>query len=298
MLKMETAAMNENEQPLVSVVITAYNRPDYLRDSLGSVLQQTMHPLEIIVVDDCSPADLQSVVQSFAEPIHYLRMIRNGGANKARNAGVRHAKGKYIAFLDDDDIWLPHKLERQLSRLDNAIACLCGFEVLDTGKVFVRSLSEATEALLRKGNPYCGMSGLVCERNWLLDNPLDESLDNGQDWDIFVRLAQQAPIPYVAEALFLYRRGRHASITSSIKAMGPGEMERRLKVTYKHRAWLGESCFRRRVALTILGYIGNRKQPWKLVLLAVRKSGVLATISVLSEKFGNFMKRGGRVTSH
>ena len=290
--------MKEHTQPLISVVISAYNRPDYLQESLDSALRQTVQPLEIIVVDDCSPANLQSVVESFGGPAYYLRMARNGGANRARNAGVRHARGQYIAFLDDDDIWLPHKLERQLSQLGNVTACLSGFEVLDTGKVFVRPLSLITEDLLRKGNQYCGMSGLICERRWLLENPLDESLKNGQDWDIFVRLAQQAPIPYVPESLFLYRRGRHASITSNMKSLGPDEMEQRLKVTYKHRAWLGERYFRRRMALTILGYIGNRKQPWRLALLAIRKSGVLATISVLTEKLRNFMKRGGRVTSH
>lgn len=295
---METAIMMECEHPLVSIVITAYNRPDYLKIALDSALQQTAVSTEIIVVDDCSPTDLQSTVTSFDASIRYLRMERNGGANRARNHGVRQARGRYVAFLDDDDIWLPHKLERQLSRLTDATACLCGFEVLDTGMVFVRPVQQVTEDLLRQGNPYCGMSGLICKRGWLLDNPLDESLDNGQDWDIFVRLAQQAPIPYVTEALFLYRRGRHSSITSRIKTMGANEMERRLKVTYKHREWLGEYCFRRRLALTILGYIGNRRQPWKLVLLAIRKSGILATLSVLTEKFSNFMRRGGRVTSH
>lgn len=292
--------MNAKDQPLISVIIAAYNRPDYLRAAITSVLQQTFEPLEIIVTDDCSPTDLGAVIHAFDKPIQHRRMPRNGGANRARNAGVHAATGRYIAFLDDDDIWRPHKLERQLDHLqkNNAIACLCGFEVLDTGKVFVRDVAQVTEALLRKGNAYCGMSGLLCERRWLLDNPLDESLANGQDWDIFVRLAQYAPIPYVAENLFLYRRGRHASITSGTKAMGPEEIEKRLAVTYKHRAWLGESAFRRRVALTILGYIGHRKQPLRLLLLALRKSGLMATTTVMAEKLGHFVKRGGRLTSH
>lgn len=290
--------MNEAKLPLVSIVITAYNRPDYLQASLDSALSQTLRSCEIIVVDDCSPVDLQPVVAAFDAPIHYLRMERNGGANRARNRGVQLAKGKYVAFLDDDDIWLPHKLESQLAQIKDALACVCGFEVLDTGKLFVRSLTLVTEDILRKGNPYCGMSGLVCQREWLLENPLDESLANGQDWDIFVRLAQRSPFPYVAESLFFYRRGSHTSITSRVKSMGVEEMERRLRVTYKHRAWLGEYWFRHRLALSILGYIGNRKQPWKLVLLALRKSGIQATCSVLAEKFGNFMKRGGKVTSH
>lgn len=284
----------------VSVVIAAYNRPDYLQAAIESVLRQTCKPCEIIVADDHSPVDLAPVINAFNVPIQHLRMPRNSGANRARNAGIRAARGHYIAFLDDDDIWHPHKLERQLAYLQRSgsIACLCGFEVLDTGKIFVREVSRVTEDLLRKGNPYCGMSGLICQRDWLLANPLDEALANGQDWDIFVRLAQHGPIPYVQEALFLYRRGRHTSITSRTKAMGPEEVEQRLAVAYKHRAWLGEAYFRRRVALTILGYIGHRKQPLRLLLLALRRSGLQATVTVMAEKLAHFIKRGGRLTSH
>ena len=287
-----------NNIPLVTVVVTAFNRPDYLRLSVASALAQEGVDLEIIVVDDCSPTDLQPAVAEFSGPIRYHRLERNGGANRARNEGVRQARGRYVAFLDDDDIWLPHKLQRQLQYLQGATACICGFRLLEKDLVFVRPVDQVTAALLKWGNPYCGMSGLLCERQWLLDNPFDETLDNGQDWDMFVRLARQAPIRYVAEPLFHYRRGSHDSITTKVRQMRPADMERRLLVTYKHREWLGERMFRRRIAHTILGYLGTRNQPWKLVLMALRKSGPLATATVLSEKFSKFMRRGGRVSTH
>lgn len=288
----------ENKTPLITAVITAYNRPDYLQSSISSVLAQTIADVEIVVVDDCSPTDPTPVLQAFDVPIQFRRMPVNGGANRARNEGVRLAKGRYIAFLDDDDEWLPNKLELQLQRLGNATACISGYEYMDTGTAKVHPIREITASMLKHGNPYCGMSGLLCERQWLLDNPCDETLSNGQDWDIYVRLARDKPIAYVDQPLFRYRRGSHESITTKVKTQGAADMERRLVVAYKHRQWMGERQFRQRVAYTILGYVGHRPQPWKLVLLALRKSGVRATVSVLAEKFGNFMKRGGRVTTH
>lgn len=288
----------ETKTPLISVVITAFNRPDYLRSSIASVLAQTVTDLEIIVVDDCSPTDPLPVLREFDAPIQGRRMPVNGGANRTRNEGVRMARGRYVAFLDDDDIWLPHKLELQLQRLGEADACVCGYEFLDTGETRVRPVLEVTSASLKLGNPYCGMSGLICERQWLLANPFDETLGNGQDWDVYIRLASNRPIAYVQQSLFRYRRGSHDSITTKVKTEGVADMERRLVVAYKHRDWMGERLFRRRVARTILGYIGHRQQPWKLVLLALRKSGLRATVGVLAEKFGHFMKRGGKIATH
>src|SRR5690606_36349872 len=110
--------------PLVSVVISAYNRPDYLQNAIASVLSQTVSDYEIIVVDDCSPVSLETVLRDIACPVRYHRLARNSGANKARNEGVRLAQGRYVAFLDDDDAWLPRKLEWQLPQLQEATACI------------------------------------------------------------------------------------------------------------------------------------------------------------------------------
>jgi len=288
----------ETTTPLISVVISAFNRPDYLRSSIASALAQTFTDIEIIVVDDCSPQDPLPILREFSYPIRYAIMPTNGGANRARNEGVLRARGRYVAFLDDDDVWLPNKLELQLPTLADVTACLCGYEYLDSGAKIVRQLQQITASMLKNGNVYCGMSGLICERQWLLENPFDETLANGQDWDVYVRLAQSGPIAYVDQSLLRYRRGSHESITTKVKTLKVADMERRLVVAYKHRQWMGERDFRRRVARTILGYVGQRPEPLKLVLLALRKSGLRATTSVLAEKLSNFMKRGGKVISH
>ena len=84
----------------------------------------------------------------------------------------------------------------------SAAACLCGFELLDNGKQRVRTVRDIDASMLKLGNPFCGMSGLICEREWLLANPFDETLPNGQDWDVYIRLAQYRPIAYVQQSLF------------------------------------------------------------------------------------------------
>src|SRR5690606_16506796 len=289
----DTDVAAANTAPLVSVVISAYNRPDYLQSAIASVLSQTVGDYEIIVVDDCSPVSLETVLGDITFPVRYHRLAQNSGANKARNEGVRLAQGCYVAFLDDDDAWLPRKLEWQLPQVQEATACIGGYEYMDTHQPFVKRIQQVTQEMLKRGNPYCGMSGLICEREWLLKHPFDEALSNGQDWDIFVRLSQQAPLRYVARPLFLYRRGSHESITTKVKKLGLADMEKRLGAVRKHRHWLGESNYRLRVAQILLGYIGNRKNPAQFVWAALRQGGAVATGRVLWEKFGNFIRRGG-----
>jgi glycosyltransferase involved in cell wall biosynthesis len=99
---------------LVSIIIPTYNRPDLLKNAIRSALNQIYKEIEIIVVDDASTANNQSVIDSFDFEIKYHRFETNQGGNICRNKGVELSNGKYIAFLDDDDVWLQTKLEQQL----------------------------------------------------------------------------------------------------------------------------------------------------------------------------------------
>lgn len=102
--------------PLVSIVIPAYNSAALIGATLRSVQAQTMCDWEAIIVDDCSKDDLAGVIDGFADP--RFRLIRhqvNGGASAARNTGIAAARGRFIAFLDADDLWRPDKLEKQIA---------------------------------------------------------------------------------------------------------------------------------------------------------------------------------------
>lgn len=103
----------------VSVILPVYNRSSSLEHAMRSVLDQSYRDLELIVVDDASTEDLRPVVDRFGDPrVSYVRLAVNGGASAARNAGLAAAEGRFIAFQDSDDLWLPNKLKMQIDLLE------------------------------------------------------------------------------------------------------------------------------------------------------------------------------------
>ncbi len=104
--------------PTVSVIIPTYNYGSFIGEAIESVLAQTFPVSEIVVVDDGSSDNTEEVVGKFGNKVKYIKQ-KNGGVGLARNTGVKHSTGEFIAFLDADDIWLPQKLERQLRVLEN-----------------------------------------------------------------------------------------------------------------------------------------------------------------------------------
>lgn len=107
-------------QPLVSVILPSYNRAHTLRRAIDSVLAQTFRDFELIVVDDGSADSTQDLVAAIADDrLRYVKHRRRKGASAARNTGIDNAKGQYVAFIDSDDAWLPHKLERQMMHVSS-----------------------------------------------------------------------------------------------------------------------------------------------------------------------------------
>jgi glycosyltransferase involved in cell wall biosynthesis len=108
--------VNKNTHPEVSVIIPAYNSSQTIKHSIESVLGQTYTDYELIIIDDASTDDLNSVLQSFQDAnITLIRHTKNQGAAAARNTGIQAARGFYLAFLDSDDIWHSDKLEKQIA---------------------------------------------------------------------------------------------------------------------------------------------------------------------------------------
>lgn len=113
---------------LVSVIMPSYNTAKYIAESIESVIGQTYPYWELIIVDDCSTDDTDSVVANYLTDtrIRYLKNEKNSGAAISRNYALREAKGKWIAFLDSDDVWLPEKLETQIAfMLENDYKFTC-----------------------------------------------------------------------------------------------------------------------------------------------------------------------------
>ena len=132
---------------LVSIIMPSYNTANYIAASIQSVLDQTYQNWELLLVDDCSTDDTDAVVAPFLSDarIRYLKNDRNSGAAISRNRALREAKGRWIAFLDSDDLWYPTKLEAQLKRRSHAekqalIAhpeCLEGYTPLEAAALTV-----------------------------------------------------------------------------------------------------------------------------------------------------------------
>ena len=158
------------EKPLVSVVIPTYNRAGFLPDAIGSVLAQSYANIEIIVIDDGSTDNTRSVLQPFEDKIRYLTSNHVGAAH-ARNMGMMAAKGKYIAFLDSDDQYLPGKLALQIEFLEKnpELKVVCSNF---SGK---REDGEVDDSFLRRYHFFWERRGLaykvslrkrsVCQRN-------------------------------------------------------------------------------------------------------------------------------------
>ena len=273
------------DKPLrVSVVVPAHNRPEHLPAAIRSALAQTLTPVEVIVVDDCSDTDIRPALDGFDERVRFVRLPANRGANAARNAGVSAAVGDVVAFLDDDDRWLPEKLAAQVRLLAQGYeAAICGWQFDVTGRAQVHRTTEITENMLRRGNPYCGTSGLLAWRHVFVAEPFDETLKKGQDWDIFVRLAQRRPLAYVPRSLFWRPSSEHPSITQGAYEASPSELLLRARTVRKHRSWLGEREYRRLLARNLLTGVRRRKQKYRYVYAAVKEAGPVATVRVISE---------------
>ena len=121
-------------EPLVSVIVTTFNRADLLCETLDSILNQTYTNFELILVDDGSTDKTEEVVKKYTDHrLHYFKTVNWGGPARPRNIGIKKAKGDYIAFCDDDDIWKNNKLEMQLNIIinNNAGLCFCNHYKID-----------------------------------------------------------------------------------------------------------------------------------------------------------------------
>lgn len=105
-------------KPTVSVIIPTYNCAKYICETIDSVLSQTYKDFEIIVVDDGSTDNTKEVLKPYMEKIRYIYQ-KNGGRSSARNTGIKTARGRYVAFLDSDDLWIPGKLAKQVNILES-----------------------------------------------------------------------------------------------------------------------------------------------------------------------------------
>lgn len=187
-----------------SVIIPTFNRCELLPRALDSVVAQTHSVAEIIVVDDGSTDDTARMLASDYPQVRLLKQA-NKGVSAARNLGLRHAKGEWIALLDSDDEWLPHKLTEQATALETS-----GMLVSHTQEFWIRHgqpLRQQTKHQKFGGNiymqclPLCAMSpsSIVIHTSvFQAVGTFDESLPACEDYDLWLRIAAQYEVNYIA----------------------------------------------------------------------------------------------------
>jgi glycosyltransferase involved in cell wall biosynthesis len=206
---MERIAEASSDTPTVSVIIPTYNRARFLGRAIRSVLEQTYTDFELIVVDDHSDEDPTPLVETFEDPrLHYVRHEENQGNAATRNTAIRMARGRYLAFLDDDDEWEPEKLELQIPMLDESAPdeamVYCPRRLVQDGEVVGIDApgkeGDVLDELLPWGLMQC--SAVVLKADVLEHTGMfDERLQRGVDEDLWRRIARHYRVRYLDKVL-------------------------------------------------------------------------------------------------
>ncbi len=207
----------KNAEPTISVVIPCYNAAPFLRETIDSVLAQTHPALEVIVIDDGSTDDSANIAESYGPPVRVIRQ-HNQGESVARNRGMDEAKGDWIALLDADDLWLPHKLERELDALSQApddIVCVHSDYVVFgtvprevTGRTDLPCVPERRVRMLTEPPLITSSSMFLTALGREIRFPV--GISDGEDRMFFMLLCDHGPFLHVPEPLARYRKSAHA----------------------------------------------------------------------------------------
>lgn len=215
-----------DQQPLVSVVIPAYNCEKYIAETLDSVISQTYSNLEIIVVNDCSTDNTEQVILEYEKKDRRIKYLKNGvnsGVAKTRNGGVAVANGEWIAFLDSDDIWNFDKIEKQINHLygSKGYFCYTSYSFVDglgrdMDKVFTVPETVDYRGLLRKHVINC--STVIIKRDILIQHPMIHD-DLHEDYIAWLSiLKSHGKALGLTESLTVYRQVKQSKSNNKFRS--------------------------------------------------------------------------------
>ena len=229
--------MNE----LVSVIMPSYNTAKYISNSINSVLNQTYKNFELIIVDDCSTDYTDQILDSFKDPrIKYIKLSRNSGAAVARNVALKEARGKWITFLDSDDLWEKEKLDHQINfmKKNNYTFSYTKYEEINENSAPLGRIVSGPKKVTRNSLfLYCWLGCLTvmydAEKIGLLQI---EDIKKNNDYAMWLKVIRKADCYLIDEVLAKYRRGRKGSVCtqSYLHTRQDGTSP---PWTSRHRAW-------------------------------------------------------------
>lgn len=209
---------------LVSIIMPTYNCGAYIEKSIQSVLAQTISDWELYIIDDCSTDNTVSVVKPYLEKhpsIHYYKLPQNGGPAVARTEGIKRAQGKYIAFLDSDDLWYRDKLEKQISFMKKTgakFSCTAYEQIKDDSTRLNVALfpPEKTdyEKCINLSNPIGNLTVMYDQE--ALGKFIVPMIKKRNDFALWLQILKKTEYCYgLQEILGAYRLGRKGSVSSN-----------------------------------------------------------------------------------
>ena len=201
--------------PKVSVIIPTYNRLPMLKEAVDSVLTQDFGDMELIVVDDGSTDGTAEEIRQYGGKVKFIQHSENKGVSNARNRGILQARGKYIAFLDSDDLWVKRKLKIQVAFLDDNPH----YSICYTDEIWIRKGKRVNPMrkhakysgwIFEKCLPLCTISPSSAMMRKTLFSKVglfDEALPVCEDYDLWLRVSSRFPIFFINRKLIIKRGG-------------------------------------------------------------------------------------------
>ncbi len=264
------------KDPFFTVVIPTYNREDLIQEAIRSVLNQTFGKFELIVVDDHSIDNTNDVVTSFGDDrITYIVNDHTKGGAGARNAGIFRAKGEWVAFLDDDDVWLPEKLELQYKKIkevnDSVGLIYTGYAAYDfDNKREISLYMPENEGWLQEYLLYKNVIGtfsIVVIRSNLLRKigGLDEEFESMQDMELYFRIASLSKIEFIKDKLTYVRHSNTDRITLNAQKRLKGS----LSFWKKHEKVINKSSRLKHYTFSRIFLLALKQRNWKSMFKAL-----------------------------
>lgn len=215
-----------NQDDLVSIIMPSYNTADFISETIDSVLNQSYKNWELIIVDDCSTDNTDEIIKKYLsdQRIRYLKNEKNSGAAVSRNYALREAKGKWIAFLDSDDLWLPEKLELQVNfmKYHNYNFSYTSYEEIDENGNSLNRLVTGPKKITKQGMfAYCWPGCLTVMYDAQYVGLIQiQDIKKNNDYAMWLQVCKKADCYLLDKTLAKYRRGRQGSVsTQSIKTL-------------------------------------------------------------------------------
>ena len=204
---------------LVSIIMPSYNTAQYIAETIQSVINQTYQNWELIIVDDCSSDDTDIVVGKIKDPrIKYIKNQRNSGAAVSRNRALRMANGRWVAFLDSDDLWKPEKLEKQIGFMTKkkCYFSYTDYEEIDADGNKTNVFVTGTKVITKTGMfNYCwpGCLTVMYDRKKIGLIQI-EDIKKNNDYAMWLKICKTTRCYLLDEVLAEYRHGRNGSIST------------------------------------------------------------------------------------